>query len=149
MKTTCLSGVLACSLLACAALVACASQKPSSEARPAPPPSHHKGEPHDWWHSSVTIENSSDWAIQHIYLSPFDAVGWGADQLTDTTIKKGERLELKGIDCDTYDIKIVDEAGDECIVQDIDLCLQDATWSLDNDELVGCQSRTAVKGRGN
>jgi len=113
------------------------------------PATHHKDEPHDWWHSSVTIENSSDWAIHHLYLTPFDSTAWGEDQLGKDVIKKGQALELKGIDCDSYDIKLVDEMGDECVVQDIDLCLQDAKWELDNAELVGCQVKTAEKGNAN
>jgi hypothetical protein len=124
--------------------------------RPAAAPSNTKKpvargakaeQPSDWWHSSVTIENASHWAIHHLYLTPFNATSWGPDQLGEDTIGKGQRFQLKGIDCDRYDIKLVDELGDECVVEDVDLCLQDPKWVLDDDALVGCQVKTAQIGK--
>lgn len=118
----------------------------SGETAKKPEAKHPENKTPDWWHSSVKIANSSSWAIHNLFLTPFDATEWGPDQLGADTVKSGEALELKGIDCDTYDIKLVDEQGDTCIVQDIDLCLQDASWTLDDKELVGCEVSTAVDG---
>ncbi|MFO0613737.1 MAG: hypothetical protein U0414_14175 [Polyangiaceae bacterium] len=107
---------------------------------------HPENKSPEWWHSSVKIKNASSWAIHQLFLTPFDSTSWGEDQLGADTVKSGESLELQKIECDTYDIKLVDEQGDTCIVQDIDLCLQDASWTLDDKELVGCEVSTAVDG---
>jgi hypothetical protein len=139
-------------LLAVTALVlASACGGPSSNAQSASEarhqPSHHKGERHDWWHSRVTIENRSHWAIHQIFLTPFESTAWGDGQLGPSElIGTGQSLELRGIDCDTYDVKLVDEDGDECVIQDVDLCLEDAKWILNDKDLIACQRKTAARG---
>jgi len=107
---------------------------------------HPENKSPEWWHSSVKIKNDSSWAIHQLFLTPFDSTEWGPDQLGSDTVKSGEALELQKIECDTYDIKLVHEMGDVCIVQDIDLCLQNASWTLDNTELVGCEVATSDAG---
>jgi hypothetical protein len=89
--------------------------------------------------SNLTIENQSSFTFINIYLSPVDNVEWGSDLLGAEVLEPGEQLELRGIDCDTYDIRIVDEDDDECILTDVDLCLDDAHWRIDDAELIGCQ----------
>lgn len=100
----------------------------------------------DWWHSTVRIKNASSWSIHKLNLTRFDATDWGPDQLGERTLTSGGALELHDIDCDTYDLRVVDQDGDICIVQDIDLCLQDATWTLTNRELTGCEADTESDG---
>src|SRR5258708_26775041 len=73
--------------------------------------------------SRVTIENRSHWAIRQLYLTPFDTKDWGEGQLSATErIGTGQSLEIRGIECDSYAVKLVDEAGDEGILQDVHLC---------------------------
>jgi hypothetical protein len=91
-----------------------------------------------WWHSSVTVENHSDYAIHHLYFTPANSLSWGKDQLGSDVLFPNEQATLKGLECDVYDLKFVDDEGDECIVEDIDLCLEKAVWSLDNDDLAAC-----------
>jgi len=66
-------------------------------------------------------------------------VTWGADLLGADILEPGDVLQTTGIECDTYDIRIIDEDGDECILDTVDLCVDDAVWSIDDLELAACQ----------
>jgi hypothetical protein len=93
--------------------------------------------------ATVTIVYASDWEIHHFFLSPSDDDEWGPDQLGKDVIKaKGGSYKLTDIACDTWDVKLVDEDGDECVVEEVDLCREDATWKLTNQDLLKCEAAT-------
>lgn len=92
--------------------------------------------------SLITIINRSDWAIHHLYLSPVDSDEWGPDQLGEHVIESGGKFTLTDVDCDVYDIMIVDEDGDECILEAEELCNDEAKWVITNEELLGCQAES-------
>lgn len=92
--------------------------------------------------SKVVIENESDWDIHFLYLSPTSSDDWGPDQLGDEVLSSGSRFKIKGIDCDTYDVRIIDEDDDECVLTEIPLCIFKETWEIDNDLLLSCQEQT-------
>ena len=90
--------------------------------------------------ASVKIVNKSKWDIHQLYLSPADEKDWGPDQLGKHTIEaKGGSFTLSDIPCDTWDVKVVDEDGDECILEDEDLCKDQYEWKITDDELLKCQ----------
>lgn len=88
---------------------------------------------------TVTVQNGSSFAIFQFFLSPMDADEWGPDQLRDGVIESGGAFELSGIGCDDYDVKLVDEDGDVCIVAAPDICGEDQTWIIEDDGLLACQ----------
>jgi hypothetical protein len=91
----------------------------------------------------VTVVNQSLWAIHELYLSSTDEDSWGPDQLGPTTIiGTGERYTINRIPCDTYDVKLVDEDGDECVVGGVALCAGNDTWVITNEDLLACQLAT-------
>jgi hypothetical protein len=93
--------------------------------------------------SIIHIKNKSDWEIHHLFMSPTDQDRWGPDQLGNNTIAPGGgSFELHKVPCDTWDIKIVDEDGDECVINDVDICGSKEGWVITNDNLLGCQSET-------
>lgn len=92
--------------------------------------------------ATVTVTNSSDWAIMHFFLSPADSEKWGADQLGKGVIKTGGSFKLNNIPCDSYDVKLVDEDGDQCVVQNVDLCAASDHWVITSEELVECQKKS-------
>lgn len=92
--------------------------------------------------SNVTIKNRSDWSIQNLFLSPVDTDDWGPDQLGDEVIGTGDTFTLTGVPCDSYDVRLVDEDGDECIVAEVDIC-SDGGWVISNDDLLECEAETA------
>jgi hypothetical protein len=85
------------------------------------------------------INNKSEWSIHHLYLSPEDKETWGPDQLGDQVIDSGESFTLKDIPCGKYDIKVVDEDNDECVIESIRMCKDHTHWDLTNKELAKCQ----------
>lgn len=85
------------------------------------------------------INNKSDWGIHRLYLSPEDKDTWGPDQLGEDVIESGESFTLKDIPCGEYDIKVVDEDGDACIIEGIVMCKDHTHWDLTNKELANCQ----------
>jgi hypothetical protein len=89
--------------------------------------------------STLTIENESSYAFAEINLSPEDSTNWGSDLLGADILEPGELLEVSGVACDVYDIRIVDDEGDECVLASVDLCLDNAVWSIDDAELAACQ----------
>jgi hypothetical protein len=89
--------------------------------------------------SNVTVYNQTKWVLAHFYLSPVDEAEWGPDQLGDEVIGTGESFELRNIPCDSYDVRLVDEDGDECIVAEVDICGGDEGWVIDSDALLECE----------
>lgn len=89
--------------------------------------------------SDVTVHNDSDFAIFHFFLSPSEEDQWGPDQLGDHVIKNGGSFTLTGVPCDEYDVKLVDEDGDECIVPAVDVCGEDDEWVITDDDLLECE----------
>jgi hypothetical protein len=88
--------------------------------------------------ATVTIRNNSDWNLNHFYVSPHNQNTWGPDQLGAEIIGNGESFTLTDIPCDAYDLKLVDEDGDQCIITDIDICNEDLVWTIDQSVLANC-----------
>ncbi|HKV06529.1 MAG TPA: hypothetical protein VJ725_00230 [Thermoanaerobaculia bacterium] len=89
--------------------------------------------------STVKVVNKSDWEIHQFFLSSSEEEEWGPDQLRDDVIGTGESFELRNIPCDTYDVMLVDEAEDECIVPEVDICGENESWVITNKILLACQ----------
>ncbi len=96
------------------------------------------GEDDDVLDSSLTIRNSSSFAFVEINLSPVGELSWGADLLGSDIMEPGDTLELSGIECDDYDVRVIDEDLDECIVSSVELCFDDLEWVINDSELAGC-----------
>ncbi len=90
--------------------------------------------------ATVNVVNKSKWDIHHLYMSPADQKDWGPDQLGKHVIEaKGGSFKLTDIPCDSWDIKLVDEDGDECVLEDVDVCKDQYEWKITDDELLSCQ----------
>jgi len=90
--------------------------------------------------NTVVIKNKSDWELHQFFLSPVDTDKWGPDQLGDHVISTGGTFTLSGIPCDSYDVRLVDEDGDECVVPGVDICDGQAGWIITNDDLLDCEA---------
>ena len=90
--------------------------------------------------ASVEIENQTNWDIHHLYMSPSRERNWGPDQLgTRVLTKNGGTFTLTDIPCENYDIRVVDSDGDECIIENVELCGGGYEWRITNQELLSCQ----------
>jgi hypothetical protein len=89
--------------------------------------------------ATVTVVNKSSWVITHFFLSSSSEDEWGPDQLGRDVIGTGESFKLTDIPCDTYDVRLVDEDDDECIVMDVDICGGNDRWEITSKDLLRCQ----------
>ena len=93
--------------------------------------------------ATVTIVNESNWDIHELYLSSVDDGDWGPDQLgAFDIIESGASWQIRNIPCDRYDVKLVDEDQDECIVGDVAICGASDTWVVTDEDLLACQLLT-------
>jgi len=92
--------------------------------------------------SKIVVVNKSAWAIHELYFSPTNQTEWGEDQLGKKTIKTGEQFTLTGVPCGKWDVKVVDEDGDECVVEDVALCGVTDNWVIDDKSLLSCQAKS-------
>ena len=91
--------------------------------------------------SVVKIRNDSDWSIHELYVSSEDDDEWGPDQLGSEVIEsEGGSYQLHSIPCDAYDVRLVDEDGDECVVGGVLLCADKDVWRITNEDLLACQN---------
>lgn len=93
--------------------------------------------------ADVKITNRSDWEIHHFYLSSTEDDEWGPDQLGDEVIDTGDSFTLTDVPCDDYDVKLIDEDGDECVVGAVDICGKGQEWVITSKILLACQEATA------
>jgi hypothetical protein len=93
---------------------------------------------HDWWKGSLSVSNDSDYDIHHLFVTPAHRVAWSNDWLRDDPLSPHETLTISGLECDEYDFKLIDDDGDVCIVEDVDLCQEDLHWEITNAELANC-----------
>jgi hypothetical protein len=89
--------------------------------------------------ATVTVQNKSSVTIRHLYLTPQDSDDWGPDQLGDNVLeaKKGA-FKLTDIPCDVYDVRLIDDDGNECVVEEIDICGARETWTINDKDLKAC-----------
>lgn len=90
--------------------------------------------------ATVKVVNKSDWQIDQFFLSSSEDDDWGPDQLGEDVIGSGESFSLQSIPCDNYDVMLVDEDGDECVVEEVDICGGAESWVITNKILLGCQA---------
>jgi hypothetical protein len=89
--------------------------------------------------ATVKVINQSKWEIHHLFISPAAEEEWGPDQLEDEILAKGDSITITNIPCDEYDVKVVDEDGDECIIEAADLCGDSSFWKITDKDLLECE----------
>ena len=88
--------------------------------------------------TSATLVNGSGFDIYELYLSPSNQARWGPDQLGEYVLESDMSFTLSGMGCGHYDLKLVDEDGDECVVMEQHLCGDMGDWVLTDEELLEC-----------
>lgn len=91
--------------------------------------------------ANVTVVNKSNWVITHLFLSATSEEEWGPDQLGKSVIATGGSFKLTDIPCDTYDVRLIDEDDDECVVTEVDICGGSDRWEITSKDLLKCQGK--------
>ena len=87
---------------------------------------------------SIALHNESRFDIYSIQLSPSDHVQWGGNLIEGDVLMHGENAKLAVFDCKKYDLRMVDDENVECIIDNIDLCLENKQWTIDDTVLAVC-----------
>lgn len=82
--------------------------------------------------ATLKVKNNSDFQIVELHVTSVGNSSWGPNLLSSAGLDPGSSITL-GVNCDTYDALLVDEAGVDCQLHSIDLCLNDADWIIQND----------------
>ena len=78
---------------------------------------------------SLTVRNRSAGSVYRLYVSPSNAERWGPDQLGTRVILPGGDFTLTNILPGEYDLKAVDQNGNEAIRREINV-FADRSWTL-------------------
>jgi hypothetical protein len=87
--------------------------------------------------SEIIVQNESSFVLEEIYVTPVDVFDWGPDRLGSDVLFPGESLTIQ-VECDVYDVMVVDELGTECVLFDLDVCFEDKIWVVTNEDLSFC-----------
>jgi uncharacterized protein (DUF2141 family) len=87
---------------------------------------------------SLKVNNTSSYDIHRLYLSSSDVETWGSDQLGTRVLKSGATFTVTDVRTGEYDIKVVDQDGDACVLRKIKI-VDDVTWNLTNEALLRCE----------
>lgn len=89
--------------------------------------------------SFYTIQNNSSYDIHYIFMSSTRDPNWGPDQLRpDQILGAGQAVRFSGVVCDNYDLKLVDEDGDECVQNGVQIC-ESTTLVINQQDLLRCE----------
>lgn len=89
--------------------------------------------------ATATLVNNTSFELHQIFLSPSHESHWGPDQLGQQILEPGYEYTLSGMPCGNYDVKLVDEHGDECVIEGDYLCGDEGRWILTDEELLECE----------
>ncbi len=89
--------------------------------------------------ANVVFLNKSSWEIHEIYFSQSKKSDWGEDHLDKEVLQKGDSLTLSDVKPGTWDVMVVDEDGDKCVLEDVAIKGSDR-WEITDKELLACQA---------
>lgn len=91
--------------------------------------------------ATIKIENQSSWEIHEVYFAPSSQDDWGDDHLGKQILKPGTTLTLTGVTPGKWDVRLVDEDEDECIVTGQKIS-ESEKFVIDDKDLISCQKAT-------
>ncbi|MET1077417.1 MAG: hypothetical protein ABWY06_05275 [Pseudomonas sp.] len=91
--------------------------------------------------AEVKVKNESSWNINEVYFAPSSETEWGPDHLGEEVLMSGMTLTLTGVTAGKWDVRLVDEEQDVCVVKEVKIKASE-TWTITDDDLLGCQAAT-------
>jgi hypothetical protein len=89
---------------------------------------------------TMTIQNESAFDIRQIFLSKVSHRTWEEDVLGRRILRSGRSIDVTNIDPDFYDVMLVDEDGDTCVLYGVNL-RRNRTWTINTEGLLDCEFR--------
>jgi hypothetical protein len=87
--------------------------------------------------NDLIINNKSKYDIHELYVSKSKSTEWGPDQLRKDTVDAGKKFTLHNVKDGTYDLKVVDEDGTECTIDDA-VFEESKEWTITSKMLERC-----------
>jgi len=69
----------------------------------------------------VVVNEASFSTIHKLYLAPAKSNAWGEDKLQNQTVVENGRFTVRDISAGAYDVKIIDDDDESCIVAEINI----------------------------
>ena len=89
--------------------------------------------------ASLLISNESNRDFKQLYLSSDAGVNWGAERVGDSVIPSGGSFQVSQLACGSYNIRLVQESGVECQIDNVSICGTEAVWSVTDKMLGSCR----------
>ncbi len=86
---------------------------------------------------TFAVFNRSSYRINHLYVSPTSYTYWGGDRLGSDIFYPNYRFDLS-VAPGWYDIKLVDQDGDSCVVNNVDF-RDGESWTITDGVLLSCE----------
>lgn len=86
---------------------------------------------------SFTLINHSSYTIRSLYVSSTDDRNWGYDTLGARVLVPGYQATVR-LYPGAYDVKLVDQDGDSCVVNNVDFTRSDSL-DLNDTLLLACE----------
>ena len=86
----------------------------------------------------LVVVNKAETSIIHkLYIAPAKSDKWSEDKLQNQTIKKNGKFTIRDIPAGVYDLKVIDDDDDTCVVSNIDIN-QNKEWTLTDSVMLKC-----------
>ena len=86
---------------------------------------------------NVTITNSSQKDIRHVYVAVGNPDNWGPD-LLNSAITSGGSFTVSGIACDGSTVRVIAEDQNGCFYYDSVSCDGNGTWTISDNSTADC-----------
>jgi hypothetical protein len=86
---------------------------------------------------TFTLYNRSSLTIRRLFVSPSSFENWGYDRLGSSVLNPNYKVTVE-LEPGRYDIKLVDQDGDSCVINNVDFRHSDYLV-LNNVNLLACE----------
>jgi hypothetical protein len=91
------------------------------------------------WAVDLILINKSQYIVKELYVSPSKSKKWGPELLGDKAVGTDQQFTITNIPVGVYDLKIVDNDDDSCVVSDVSFS-DHSTWTLTDAIVENCES---------
>jgi hypothetical protein len=81
--------------------------------------------------AELHVHNNSSFQIVEIHVTSVGSTTWGENLLQGGVLAPNATLTIH-VDCDFYDVRLIDEQGVPCEIHDVELCGSHADWVIEN-----------------
>lgn len=86
----------------------------------------------------LVVVNQAHFSVIHkLYLAPAKSNQWGENKLQNQTVAKNGRFTVRDVLAGMYDLKVIDDDNDTCVVPEINID-QNKEWKLTDKIMLQC-----------